>query len=317
MIYKPIDIYKLAIDTFGEDRVDLDISNWYNENDKGSYNVTIWFPEVKITNSRGNSHLISDLYVRFTVGNIRLDREYKITLNFTGARGNITVKEVSSNYGHSHLSGWWWGIFCTGSSEFKLLMEEVRMNLEEGSWEMLFMSLENYLKWESLEGVPYRYLESIAYSSSSSVDLTPHLRNLAKELPLSAFSFTDGINLVENDELTEYYNEKSPVKSFGNVSHESLRELCDYQNRNYMVNRQFTFLNKVVKQQAVPGETINEQGNYIEKDVVNRYNILLRDKLRTFNENIRYEQLRNLHKENILGKAGIIEQAQSSNIQCA
>lgn len=317
MIYKPIDVYKLAVDIFGEDRVDLNLLNWYEESDKGSYNITIWFPEVEITNSRGDKHTVRDLYVKWTIGSVGLDRTYKISLHMYGARGEITAKEAYYEYGHSHLSGWWWGNFCTGSSPFTIMMEEVKQELSEESWEMLFLSLENYLKWESLEGVPYKYMSNIAYPDNGDVDLRTPLRSMAKNIPLSTFAYTNELMLAETDELEQFYNENSPVKSFNNVTNESIQHWCDIWNNSSMKNRKFDFLGKTIQQRVVPGETIEQGTTRISRDVINVYNNLIKDRLRIFNKNIRYEQLKQLRKEKVFGKAFAYQQAQSSNISAA
>ena len=62
-------IYSIFKETFTEDRVDTDFPEWnpsLNIEIKDKINILIYWPEVKIENERGESHIITDLYSKIT-----------------------------------------------------------------------------------------------------------------------------------------------------------------------------------------------------------------------------------------------------------
>lgn len=219
VIYKPADVGALAVDIFGEERV-----KWGNEG------VMIYFPEFEMTNSKGMRHTIKDLYVRYVIEPI-IDRDYweigsyKAIVSMQGIRGSLSLKEYQSNYGHSHLNtgNTCWSNFCTGKSEYNLLLQNVQLSLLEEDWVMLFLSLENYLVWESLEGGPYCKIEQMKYQKSiESSTISGELNRILPDMPKDVWDFSeDGLSLNSGHPLLgEYFNSVSKIRDANSYTKE-------------------------------------------------------------------------------------------------
>lgn len=199
LVYLPEDIYKLAADIFGEDRVDIVKSSEFITN------IIIHFPEINITNSRNQNHLIKDLYVKFNI-DIKL-RDFvdisktvsKGLIYLFGIRQTYSLKEYESRYNHSHLSSGIsdWSRFCLGSSVFNTLIENVKITLSEEDWNLMFLSLENYLSWESIEGGPYFFIQDMKYRENiSNVKIAEELNRILKDIPSDLWEFNNGLKII-------------------------------------------------------------------------------------------------------------------------
>lgn len=119
----------------------------------------IHFPEIEITNGK-NKHLITDLYV-----NLRIDIWKNNTyLRMLATRESYTLKELHSGYAHSHLCGinMSFSEFCLGSGPLTTYVNTADvMNKTYEEW-LFFLNLVNqYIRWESIAGRPYRYIDNI------------------------------------------------------------------------------------------------------------------------------------------------------------
>lgn len=153
---------KTANEVYGETFVMVD-SNY----------VVIHFPVLPITNSRGINHEILDLYVKFQFdGNKLLSR-------MLGMRATIIPDEYNLQYLHSHLGRDGIGIFkkfCVGAgSEMDRSLANASIASIHGSiaekmlkFKFLLHYLPLFLKWESLEGVPYVKIENLGVRSDPS-----------------------------------------------------------------------------------------------------------------------------------------------------
>jgi hypothetical protein len=138
-------VTKKAIEIFGKDRVD--------DSDK-NYPI-IYYPKIVITNSSGLSHTMLDIYVQLEIES----RSYIIKkLN----RTTLTSSEYRQNYIFSHgkgdINSGMCNLFCYGNNGnpvYDLGQDAVKFNLLRNI-EMWLYSIELYLSWESLEGVPYK-----------------------------------------------------------------------------------------------------------------------------------------------------------------
>lgn len=131
------------------------------------YTVTVHFPEITITNSRNKSHVIRDLYVRFAFsGEFKLvpfKNSVGTVATLMGMKTTYTPYEWNSFYTHSHLSGrqLHFTKFCTGTGPINQLMMLLGTNFSQVNLNMFLLSLQNYVKWESLEGQPYKKIQDI------------------------------------------------------------------------------------------------------------------------------------------------------------
>lgn len=143
------------------EKYDIDIPN---------RTVILHWDKVEIGNSQGATHTMYDFYIR-----LRFDRNFIKLSQMDGLRATFTLKEYWNNnpYTFSHLStGRFgeWGSLCLGSTpladmyailktpEFSLLVLEA-----------FLLQLNEYVRWESLEGGPYRAsnIGKIAYKNNS------------------------------------------------------------------------------------------------------------------------------------------------------
>lgn len=157
-------LYDISKKVYGEENVDI---NLYAQE------IIILFPKIEVTNSIGSLHTIKDLYVFIKVGILdkNSDTVY-IYLNYNGFRGSLSLKEYLSGYSFSHLSGGVeaWGSFCFGTGEVFLSkheLSEIYINNKEGfdrylyKFENFLYIFREYLKWESIEGGPYKLISSL------------------------------------------------------------------------------------------------------------------------------------------------------------
>ena len=155
------------------DRVDL---HWYYTGTYFRPLIKVLYPEFNITNSRGESHKIKDLLV---IHPLYFNGEGDLTITRPkGGRLSKTYKEVVSNYQQSHLPGHesWTSKpfevseFCIGGdTDVSLMVSEFAAGIEMERLELYLFCIDSMVVWESLEGVPYRYINSIHNSDSLKV----------------------------------------------------------------------------------------------------------------------------------------------------
>ena len=127
--------------------------------------VTIHYPDVEITNNIGDSHHIKDLFIVLI---FKYQSKSLWLSEVRGFRTTFTLSEYSSGYIHSHLRKELGKVtmFCLGSGTplSKFMNVSVRPSNKqqlEDYWIQLFNLVETYIRWESLEGGPYHYIDKI------------------------------------------------------------------------------------------------------------------------------------------------------------
>lgn len=136
----------------------------------------IHFPEFEITNSLGDSHIIKDLFVRIPIAIHRgTDSLYLETVE--GLRTTVSTEEFSSRYEHSHLHSKSYDekvnrtrftTFCTGTGDINSVTSLLNMGFDIDNFKLLLLQIDPFVKWESIEGVPYRRMSSIAIKGKAS-----------------------------------------------------------------------------------------------------------------------------------------------------
>lgn len=126
--------------------------------------LTTYFPEIRITNSTEQAHLMTDVFIRYS-----FDTCIKCLINVEFARTSATDAELSSDYLFSHLPGGrlgkWYSDFCYGNdTPLANLTKQMKRGISI-SFVEYFLLFREYLNWESLEGRPYRYIGNIKNSS--------------------------------------------------------------------------------------------------------------------------------------------------------
>lgn len=129
---------------------------WEIINNTKSLSCYIYFPEITIVNSLDLTHKIHDLYVSFTIDK----KTCRLLGDLKGFRTSFYKSELNAGYEHSHLSNNG-GSFCLGSGPLSRIKADLVIEFNEFLFEAFLLSLDVYLKWESIETNPYKYIKSI------------------------------------------------------------------------------------------------------------------------------------------------------------
>lgn len=135
-----------------------EITNFTNYN----FQITIYYPEIKIRNSLDIEHTMLDVYLTLY---FNLSEHGHIYLyDYSLFRGKYTLEEyynrfymfshINSNGGYEVSSGGW----CLGTTEFAAYVRMCREQISPTDILFLISQFHAYLQWESIEGVPYRFL---------------------------------------------------------------------------------------------------------------------------------------------------------------
>lgn len=118
----------------------------------------IYFPEIFITNSKGDQWTILDYYVVIALNN-RLGVSW-----IRGFRATKTPVEYISQYtfSHSKVADTALCRFCFGSTGLDTLVAELLLgSYNEMGLELFLQNLTDYLSWESLDGVPFYFISEL------------------------------------------------------------------------------------------------------------------------------------------------------------
>ena len=138
--------------------------------------IYILFPDITITNSRRNSRNIKDLFIRITLNPLLSSSKQVTSSYFHGWRATKYVSDIYNNYGHSHLyphsieyaTSDPFGHFCLGNSEIASTSAILMHSYNQDTFSLILQQISSYVKWESLEGGPYRKIAEINGSSRRS-----------------------------------------------------------------------------------------------------------------------------------------------------
>jgi hypothetical protein len=139
----------------------------------GSYpQVVVHYPEITITNSLEEFHTVRDLFVRYrfhisSFGELYLDG---IAVRRTTFDINELAYDNESTYVHSHVKSCkvdrWNSGLCFGSTDLSIRINTFKNNgMSIGNITPLFVAMDNYFSWESIEGAPYKKMA--VYRSSN------------------------------------------------------------------------------------------------------------------------------------------------------
>ena len=171
--YKLIKVYKnnnkllkflgtQTIDLYGDDYVWLDSDR---------LTITIHYPERIIKNSAEMEHKLKDIYVRITL------RPFSLSIG----RATFTPEEYGYSYVHSHVSSDvrnrpnnYWTEICTGDSPLTRRISDIysKGQLIMKDFRQFLLLIDEFLKWESVEGGPYRYIADLPKYGKSSTPIS-------------------------------------------------------------------------------------------------------------------------------------------------
>lgn len=133
--------------------------------------LVIHYPELTITNSIELSHTMRDIYLKYHFNH---EPNYGFNLNrISLARTTFEDRELPMSYVFSHHNsgslGEYGSSFCYGSTDMGTFVQR-----NTGSYihpinflDRLLILFKDYLQWESIEGVPYKYIDSLGNSGSN------------------------------------------------------------------------------------------------------------------------------------------------------
>ena len=203
-------VVEIASSVFGSDKVS------FMKNSEDLNELVVHFPRITIHNSKGYKHTLRDLFVRFL---IKEDGKFKSEIQ--GTRTTLLINEFNVNYTHSHLSNTSssssYQTFCLGYDSLRLSLEKVASfdisTFDYNFFEMFLYEVNEYVRWESLEGGPYNTIQAVS-NNSGRINTNPRIsQSLKDELLKILLMKIDNINFLntvieENIEhLTVNYDE--------------------------------------------------------------------------------------------------------------
>lgn len=213
----PLTLLQVLKDAFesyyGEERVDI-------VTDNNEIRVYIHFPQITITNSLNQSHIIKDLYAE-----LKFIKNNGSLLSLAYSRTTLSTIELYSNYCHSHISlngsqfirivnqkihivgNLTFENVCTGEGPIRTTINLLR---ERRDWEgnpitwassiykvllnTLVVELDRAVRWESIEGGPFRKIKTLTELPRRSI--SNYYAN---------FNTLAGILEIVEDNVSRYY----------------------------------------------------------------------------------------------------------------
>lgn len=176
-----------------------------SENDLEQYSrmLTIAkYDSIDISNNEGEHHTIKDLYVYFYFVLNQShqqdeNKKYVFLYDVLMARGKMNMLEVQNRYIFSHyLEG---SGCCFGDTTLHDLVTKIGTgDYDENEIKLLLLSFDSYLSHESLEGIPYRHLEYVNKTISSSTVLSVRKIHVMHQ-GLNNSAITSCVRAVVND----------------------------------------------------------------------------------------------------------------------
>ena len=187
----------------------------------------VLYPEIEITNTNKEKHTIKNLVVVFSLKWDSYFKKWKIE-DMRGLRLTLSYLELNKSYSHSHLSSISLADnfksmtstkFCLGSSTLGMSIAEynTESNKEQSNLvlEGILYTLDTYVTWESLEGVPHNYIRNLlpfggTPVSDSSLDshslrIVDFLKENKIPLALDYGVMNDSIFIKNNSENAEFF----------------------------------------------------------------------------------------------------------------
>lgn len=215
------------------DRFDIKFTFTHADNVSEGYaqiiRIQIKYPEITITNTNQERHEIKDLYVQLEFKRDSRTSIYRFNESeIRGIRQTVHITEYRCGYVHSHLPSAnfsdsnqrsYWSTFCLGHGGMQQTLLFFRdeclpvakadnnYTFDTNLFRLLFIQLNQYVKWESLEGGPHYRISQIGdrevVSEERSIDRS------AKERVLSIIEkkyFLDSEGRLSKPTLTWTFN---------------------------------------------------------------------------------------------------------------
>lgn len=269
----PFNAIKKLLEEIYPDRWDI-IDNFDFISSTPNKTILIKFQDIKMTNSYNYKYTLKNLYVAITFFKNQ-NNEFTFYNMLYGARESVTYAEYSSNYRHSHVrtGHHGFGDFCVGSgTEMSDLLMDLSSEFNIVKFEAFLYQLEDYLAWESLEGVPFYRMSNIMirtsnqYNNPSYADckralikfIDTKIKDSGYILPTSLVQSENTIQVKINDrdegyllaiaDCTDKHKYRDPSGLYVNIT-SSGNHAQDIININYELNQcsGFKFKDTIVK----------------------------------------------------------------------
>ena len=118
--------------------------------------IIIYFPKITVTNEFNESIDIEEVYIRVPV-----DCSGKLISSFEIIRTKYSYDQYASGYMHSHAysgiskTSSDWRSMCLGSGPLVTTTHTLKNSYDLDIWRLFCIELDEYLKVESVAGVPY------------------------------------------------------------------------------------------------------------------------------------------------------------------
>lgn len=125
-----------------------------NPSNNSQQHLYLYYPEITISNTLNESHVMKDMVIRLTM------TEAGLLTVLEGKRFSFTKQELYYGYSHSHLHTRGdekeaFNAFCIGdSSSLRKYFYGLKV-CDADKFELLLVQIEQFLSWESIEGKPY------------------------------------------------------------------------------------------------------------------------------------------------------------------
>lgn len=202
-----------VLDEHYENTYDIKFNSYFT-----SVILYIYYKDITITNSLNHHHNIKSLFVEITL-EFSISKKLFYFQNLKGARFNLTLDEYISQYRHSHLSRTdelgQFDYFCIGNGIYNIYAksnENGKINyigiLNEDSnkkvtiddlkisMKSFFISIDNYVKWESTEGGPYIRMNSIGSKETEEIKInSSKIFNYSRYVDYTLENYKNVLNL--------------------------------------------------------------------------------------------------------------------------
>lgn len=161
--------------------------------------ILIYFNQIQVTNENNLTHTTYDTYIKIDL------LPHEIIDNFTLARAAMSASEYKNNYSHSHANcnNFEFGHCCLGSGPINETVTKLKSQFIDSKKYLINVfcfELENYLKVESLAGVPYHKLQELSKENSKLITNFKEIK-LVKELDVFLVDFYKWILNNHHDKL--------------------------------------------------------------------------------------------------------------------
>lgn len=134
--------------------------------------ILVYFPKVTVTNEHNESIEITQLFIRTRVTSMGT-----IWGPFDMTRGEYTLGQIRQGYIHSHCVGippeGSFAGCCLGTGPIRHTISLLTQDFDEDRWNLYCFELSEYVKVESLSGIPYNSLRNVVNSRYSPRVITP------------------------------------------------------------------------------------------------------------------------------------------------